>query len=165
MHRFCGTSNALFFTAHIRRMREGNSFTLCVSPHLDRGGYYLQAGGGYPLPRSRWGVLPCQVWGYYLARWGVLPCQAGGYYLPRGYYLQAGGVGGTTSRRGVLLPAQGYYLQAGGYYLQTGGTTSRGGVLPPGMYLVHGGWYTSCVHAGGLSCSNQTFGLQMKQSL
>ena len=34
----------IIITAPIRRMGEGNIFSLCVSPHLDR---------GYPLPRSR----------------------------------------------------------------------------------------------------------------
>ena len=45
-------------TARIRRVREGNSFTLCVSPHIDRGGTPFPGPGlpryrGYPLPRSR----------------------------------------------------------------------------------------------------------------
>ena len=69
-------------------MREGNSFTLCVSPHLDWGGgeYYFQVGGGV-LP-SR-GVLPSQVRGYYLlVGGGVLPPQVErGTTYPRGYYL------------------------------------------------------------------------------
>ena len=50
----------------------------------------------------------------------------------------------------------------GGYpsQVQTGGTPakSQGGMgYPPGIglrmeYLIRGGWYASCVHAGGLSC-------------
>ena len=56
-------------------MRESNSFTLCVSPHLDGGG----------VTTSRWG--------------GVLPSQAGGYYLQVGGILPSQ-VGGTTSRWG-----------------------------------------------------------------
>ena len=42
------------FTARIRRMREGNIFSLFVSSHLDRGG------GGYPIQLR--GVPPSQVW-------------------------------------------------------------------------------------------------------
>ena len=56
------------FTARIRRMGEGNIFTLCVNPHFD-----LEGGGGVPHPRSGlggWyqipgldrGGTPSQVW-------------------------------------------------------------------------------------------------------
>ena len=43
-----------FVTARIRRMAEGNIFTLCVSPHLDWGGYPIPGldGEGVPHPRS-----------------------------------------------------------------------------------------------------------------
>ena len=52
-------SIALIFTARIRRMREGNSFSLCASPHLAGGkGDHRPADGGYPLPRARRGVHP-----------------------------------------------------------------------------------------------------------
>ena len=68
------------FTARIRRMREGNSFSLSVSSHLgggvptfrivregyllsglDGGGGYLPSqvrGGGVPTLRSGWGGVP-----------------------------------------------------------------------------------------------------------
>ena len=67
----------------------------------------------------------------------------GGYYLPR--------QGGTTSRWG------------GGYYLPRGSTTFPGGGYPlfrqggypllehHSVYLLRGGRYASCVHAGRLS--------------
>ena len=45
------------FTTRIRRMGEGNIFTLCVSPHLDRGGIpHHRSGQGVPHPRSGWEV-------------------------------------------------------------------------------------------------------------
>ena len=59
----------LLITARIRRMGEGNIFSLCVSSHLDGGG-----GGVEPLPRSRLGgrgyPLPRSRWGYHLPRPG-----------------------------------------------------------------------------------------------
>ena len=71
-HRFKDT----FFTASIRRTREGNSFSLSTLagwgvphprsrwgypiPGLDFGGYPIPlTGGGYLHPRSGWGVPPC----------------------------------------------------------------------------------------------------------
>ena len=87
------------FTARIRRMREGNIFTLCVSLHLDRGGY-----------------LPSQVWtgrgGTYLG--GRVPTLAGGY-LPwpgRGTYL---GQGVPTLARGVPTLVGGYSIACACY--------------------------------------------------
>ena len=100
--------SSVMFTARIRRKREGNSFTLCVSPHLDR---------GRGVPPSGWkggGYLPSQVW-------GVLLFQAGGYYLPRQW-------GGTT------FPGMGYPLtRQGGTTFPDGGgggTTFPGGEYP-----------------------------------
>ena len=120
-------------------------------------------GGRYYLPRlvvppSQVGVLPSQVGGYPLPRQG--------YYLPRwGYYL--------LPRQGVLpsqvgvLPSQVGVLpsQVRGYYLPRWGTPSpdrsqaRGYPLPEqhSVYLLRGGRYASCVHAGGLSCAFQNF--------
>ena len=53
-------------TARIRRMGEGNIFTLCVSPHLDWGGEgvpYPRSGQvRYPIPGlDKWGTTS-QVW-------------------------------------------------------------------------------------------------------
>ena len=52
-------------TARIRRMGEGNIFTLCVSPHLDQGGGALRhprsGWVGYPIP-GLGGGTPSQVW-------------------------------------------------------------------------------------------------------
>ena len=81
------------------------------------------------MPWGSWGGVPCQV---QLGR-GV-PCQ-----------VQLGGypVGGTLAG-GVPWP--------GGTL--TGGYPGRGGTQlgQHREYLLHGGRYTSCVHAGGLSC-------------
>ena len=84
-------------------------------------------------------------------RGGTLPGPAGGY--PGGGTLP----GGYLGRRGTL--AAGY--PAGEY--PAGGVPSHG--TPPARsgwggtqlgqhkeYLLHGGRYASCVHAGGLSC-------------
>ena len=49
----------IIVTARIRRMREGNSFSLCVSSHLDRGGTpFSWQGGGYPFQRLDGGGTP-----------------------------------------------------------------------------------------------------------
>ena len=120
------------FTARIRRMREGNSFSLCVSSLLDR---------GHPIQLM--GVPPSQVW-----MGGVPHPTDGGYPLPR-------------SGLGVLHPAdRGYPFPGGGYPtwegvpLAGGPPTSRG--YPPpdqhSVYLLRGRRCASCVHAGGLSC-------------
>ena len=65
--RFTKMTNNEVITARIRRMREGNIFTLCVSPHLDGGG-----GGGTPS-------LSIPVWGgggYLIKPWmGGTPIQ------------------------------------------------------------------------------------------
>ena len=50
----CSHTFAVFFfiTPRIRRMGEGNIFSLCVSSHLDR------VGGGVPHPRFGQGMYP-----------------------------------------------------------------------------------------------------------
>ena len=52
-----------FNTARIRRMGEGNIFTLCVSPHLNQGEvfYPAEGEGGTLIPGQDWGVPP-QDW-------------------------------------------------------------------------------------------------------
>ena len=51
---FCWIFTITIFTAHIRRMGEGNIFSLCVSSHLDRG-CYLPRWGVYTFPGG-WGT-------------------------------------------------------------------------------------------------------------
>ena len=100
-------------TARIQRMREGNSFSLCVSSHLDwvclpsqpgGGDTYLSRGDTY-LPWSGpggGGYLPWQG-GTYLG--GEVPTLAGGTYLGRGdTYL---GRGVPTLWGGVPTLAEG----------------------------------------------------------
>ena len=58
--RYCKETSkySLVITARIRRMGEGNIFTLCVSPHLN-----WRFGGGRLLhPANEGGGTPCQVW-------------------------------------------------------------------------------------------------------
>ena len=77
----------------------------------------------------------------------------GGY--PSGGGYPGGGtlaVGSTPAMGGT--PAGGY---PGGEYPSRGGYPSGGPTqgTPPdqhSVYLLHGGRYASCVHAGGLSC-------------
>ena len=112
------------------------------TPSQAGGGYYLlrqgvlpsQAGGttfpgggeGTPFPGREGGITFPGGGGYYLPRQGVLPSQTGGYYLPRQGVLPSQ-VGGTTfPGRGYPLPEQ------------------------HSVYLLRGGRYASCVHAGGL---------------
>ena len=64
-------------TAGIRRMGEGNIFTLCVSPHL-RGGVPHLRSGGVPHPRSGWGRVPHPRSG----RGYPIPDLARGYPIP-----------------------------------------------------------------------------------
>ena len=49
-----------FITARVRRMGEGNIFSLCVSSHLDGGGgpHPPTGWGWYPNPRSGWRGTP-----------------------------------------------------------------------------------------------------------
>ena len=92
--------------------------------------------GGYPARSSKGGTLPGP------ARGGTL---AGGY--PDGGYPGQG------------VPWPGGYPDWGvprpGGYPGRGGTLAGGGGTQLGQhreYLLHGGQYASCVHAGGLSC-------------
>ena len=101
--------------------------------------------GGYPARSSRRGTLPGPAGG---VPWpGGVPCQVQpGGYPGRGVPWLGGypGWGGTLARG----------------YPGWGGTLARGATLAGGgtqlgqhrEYLLHGGRYASCVHAGGLSC-------------
>ena len=74
-------------------MGEGNIFTLCASPHLDRGegflvrsGWWWKGGDGYPIPGLRWGVphLRSGVGGTPVRSgwWGVPHPRSGWWGLP-----------------------------------------------------------------------------------
>ena len=146
-------------------------------PGAGGGGYPIPgSGGGYPLPRCRWGGTPSQVQvgGYPIQGPGrghpsrVPPTPSRGVHLPRvppsrgrppgvpptpgrgcpsGVPPSRGCPPGVPPSRGA--PAQGTPLPAGG---------ARPGYPPPpqqeqhSVYLLRGGRYVSCVHAGGLSC-------------
>ena len=118
--------------------REGNSFTLLVCPHL--GGYPYpimlcnisqnamgQPPGGYPARSSWGGTLP---WGTLMG--GTLV----GGILWWGY--PAWGVPCWGVPRSGTPPGQ----------VRMGGTQ----LGQHREYLLHGGRYASCVHAGRLSC-------------
>ena len=162
-----GSSILFLPPAYIVR-REGNVLTrVCPSIHpsinlsIHRGEYpypimlcnisqnAMGQPGGYPA-RSSWGGT---LAGLYPA-WGV-PCLGG--TLPGGVPW----LGGYPGRGGTLAegyPGQGSTLVGG--YPAWGGTLAggypagRGGTQlgQHGEYLLHGGRYASCVHAGGLSC-------------
>ena len=87
-----------------------------------------------------------------------MPWGSGGVPWPEGGTL-AGGVypvqGGHTLAGGVPWPGEGGTLAGGAGYPVRGGTLVGGGTQlgQHREYLLHGGRYASCVHAGGLSCS------------
>ena len=91
-------------------------------------------------------------WG---SRGGTLPDPGGGRY-PGGGVPWPGGVpwrGGSTLARGGTL--------AGGAPWPGGGTQ----LGQHREYLLHGGRYASCVHAGGLSCLIHIFRSKINQNL
>ena len=156
----------LFITARIRRMGEGNVFSLSTF-----------GGGGYPYP-----IMLCNIFQNAMGQPGGVPHQVQpGGYPGRGGGTLAGGVpclggvpwlGGTLARGGTLAGGVPWWgVPCLGGVPWPGGTLARGvpwlGGLPclggyPGQggtqlgqhreYLLHGGQYASCVHAGGLSC-------------
>ena len=135
-------------------------FSVCVSVHIWGGGgtpSQVQVGGGVPHPGGRRGV-PHPGPG----RGVPHPGPGGGYPI-----LGPGrGVPHPRSRQGGACPG---YPPAGGHPPRV--PPSRGHLpgVPPGrgapaqgtppqqdqhsVYLLRGARYASCVHAGGLSCS------------
>ena len=96
--------------------------------------------GGYPHPRSGWrypGVLPLSAgWGKTVLTWEPLP----------------------RSRWEVPHPRSLSYLAPSAGWVHPPPLPGQDGVGYPkleqhGVYLLRGGRYASCVHAGGLSCS------------
>ena len=82
---------------------------------------------------------------------GTLPGPAGG-----GYPGREGTLAGGTLARGVPWPGgtlAGGVPWLGGYPAQWGGTQ----LGQHREYLLHGGRYASCVHAGGLSCWGRNY--------
>ena len=139
----------IFITARIRRMREGNSFSLFVSPHPE-------GGGGVPhlhpiilqlVPRPSQGGTK----------------MTGPRSIP-GSTLARSRQGGTLARSRQGVPRMGSPHPGMGIY-PLGRDT-----VPPGMgyspsprigqhmeYLIRGGLYVSCIQVGGLSCMNMIF--------
>ena len=127
----------IIITARIRRMREGNIFSLFTL--VGRGVPCPRSGWGGGNPRSEWGGTQSQVW----MGWGQYPIPGpdGGYpILLTGEY--------PHPRSGQVYCIQDWM----GYPLP------HPHPPPPSedrSALLHGGRYASCVHAGGLSCSKQ----------
>ena len=88
------------------------------------------------------------LWG---SRGGTLPGPAGGGTLAGGY--PGGGYSGWGGTLAGGVPWLGEWYSGGGVPWP-GGTLARGGTQlgQHREYLLHGGRYASCVHAGGLSC-------------
>ena len=157
-------------------MGEGTVFSLFVSPHLDgeggEGGAKTQSGldgggggGAEDTPARSWwlggGITPARSDGGGLG--GGTPSQVwwwGGYPIP--------GLDGRGGTQGT--PQPGLMVGGGGTPSQVwmvGGTPSQVWMVgtqgtphhdwmgyPPhqhSKHLLRGGWYSSCVHAGGLS--------------
>ena len=164
-------------TDGVRSTRGGYIFSLFVCSHL--GGYPIrlmggtpsqfQGGapsqvqvGGYPIPGPGGGGMgtPSQV------QVGEYPSQVqGGYPIPGpgGYPILGPGRGCPPGipphLAGGRLPGVPPHLAGG---CPPGVSPTWQGGARPGtppyqeqhsMYLLHGGRYASCVHAGGLSCS------------
>ena len=131
-----------------------------------RGGSGPAGGGGVGQP---WGGGVGQLWGGGVGQWGegwVSHGGRGGSAGGEGWVRSSGGVRSSWGGEGWVRSSQGGgvgQVQPGG----RGGSGPAGGegvgqVQPGGgsakiaqhrKYLLHGGRYASCVHAGGLSCS------------
>ena len=114
------------FTARIRRMGEGNVFSLFTS---GGGGAGQSADGGGGV-RSSW------PGGWVRSSQGGSG-PAGGVRSSPGGQVQPGG-GGSGPARG-------------------GGGSAK--IAQHRKYLLHGGRYASCVHAGGLSCCGYLYNI------
>ena len=162
----CEFSNTdVLITAHVRSTTGRLCFDTCVSIHLSvhRGGAQVQPGGVRSRRRGG-GVRSSRGGGQ--VQTGASGPDGGGQVQPVGGGGQvqlAGGGSGPAGGGGQVQPAR------GGWSGPTGGGEGsgpgRGGSGPAGggvggsakigqhrEYLLHGGRYASCVHAGGLSC-------------
>ena len=121
--------------------QEGTVFTgVCLSTggvsQLTWRGISGQSGQGGSGPAASWGGSGPTAGG------GVRSsCRVGGQVQQPGGSGPAGG--GQSSSRG------GGQVQLGGVSPPTGGSAK---IAQHREYLLHGRWYASCVHAGGLSC-------------
>ena len=135
-------TNTFLPPAYVVR-REGNVLTrVCPSICLSTGGVPISHNALQHFPECHGADtegVPCQVQlggGYPARRGGTLP---GGY--PGGVPPRPGQDGGYPYR---VPPRPG---QDGGYPARRGTQLGQ-----QKEYSLHGGWYASCVHAGGLSC-------------
>ena len=132
-------------------------------PQSGLGGYPIPglAGGypipdlvrGYPIPGLARGVPPDQVRMGYSPNDQVLmgyPLPPTRYPLPRDLAWVPGMGYPPDLGQGTPRPGTGYTPRPGtGYHPPDMG---RGTPPQHSEHLLRGGWYASCVHAGGLSC-------------
>ena len=156
---FLDTSSHLtvsFITARVRSTTGRYCFHRCVCSHLREGGTPILPVGGYPIQPM--GGLPHLADGGYPGM-GVTPPPMQTWNTP----IQTWEVGSphpdlgwgtpppTPSRPGKGVPPP---PSRPGMGFRSGPRT-RGGYPQPeqhSVYLLRSGRYTSCVHAGGLSC-------------
>ena len=144
--------NIQFITARIRRMGEGNVLTrVCPSTNLSvhRGGWVGQVKG----QSSPGGQVKCQSSQGGSGQRSIQPGGSGP--ATGGGQVQPPGGGQVQPRGGVRSSHRGGVRSShpgggSGPAIQGGGGSAKIGQHRE--YLLHGGRYASCVHAGGLSC-------------
>ena len=83
----------------------------------------------------------------------------GGVGQPGGGVGQPGGRGGSaTGGRGGSATGGGVGQPGGKGWVSQGGRGGSAKIEQHREYLLHGGRYASCVHAGGLSCFRHGYG-------
>ena len=155
-------SHFLFITARVRSTTGRYCFHRCLSVHRGGEGWVRRGGRGGSAGGRGW-----------VSRGGGVGQQGGGVGQPGGGgvgQVQLGGEGWVRSSRGggvgqVQPGGEGWVRSSRGEgwvrssrgggvgQVQPGG--GRGGsakIAQHRKYLLHGGRYASCVHAGGLSC-------------
>ena len=130
---YCTQIQQCIITAHIRKMTEGNVFTLSTIWYPISG---LDVGGG----------TLSQVW------IGGVPHPTDGVVPPSKIRM-----GGTLGYRPP--PSKTGWVTLGTRLDGIPPSNTEWGTPPPhqetdqqSKHLLHGGWCASCVHAGGLSC-------------
>ena len=128
------------FTARVRSTTGRYCFHRCLSVHRGGGEGGVSQGGRGGSAGGRGGSAGGEGW----------VSQGGG---------QLGGRGGSAGGEGWVSRGEGWVSRGGGVGQRGGEGWVSGGeggsakIEQHREYLLHGGRYASCVHAGGLSCS------------